>query len=104
MYFILCLRLQTDLYKQLFSSLCGRSSGVERYLAKVNVVSSNLIARSITLNKLLILSYNREKAWQPKFSSWLLPKSGQLYNQEELSAFSHILHLSYRYLALSHLH
>ena len=24
----------------------GRSSGVERYLAKVNVVSSNLIARS----------------------------------------------------------
>ena len=26
---------------------CGRSSGVERYLAKVNVVSSNLIARSI---------------------------------------------------------
>ena len=25
---------------------CGRSSGVERYLAKVNVVSSNLIARS----------------------------------------------------------
>jgi len=34
----------------------------------------------------------------------LLPKSGQLYNQEELSAFSHILHLSYRYLALSHLH
>ena len=46
MYFILCLRLQTDLYKQFFSSLCGRSSGVERYLAKVNVVSSNLIARS----------------------------------------------------------
>jgi hypothetical protein len=50
MYFILCLRLQTDLYKQLFSGLCGRSSGVERYLAKVNVVSSNLIARSITRN------------------------------------------------------
>ena len=86
MYFILCLRLQTDLYKQLLSSLCGRSSGVERYLAKVNVVSSNLIARSITLNKLLILSYNREKARRPKISSRLLPKSAQLYNQEELSA------------------
>jgi hypothetical protein len=27
--------------------ISGRSSGVERYLAKVNVVSSNLIARSI---------------------------------------------------------
>ncbi len=26
---------------------CGRSSGVERNLAKVEVVSSNLIARSI---------------------------------------------------------
>ena len=25
---------------------CGRSSGVEHYLAKVRVVSSNLIARS----------------------------------------------------------
>ena len=32
---------------------CGRSSGVERYLAKVNVVSSNLIARS---NYFLIIS------------------------------------------------
>ncbi len=34
---------------------CGRSSGVERYLAKVNVVSSNLIARSnlhININEL----------------------------------------------------
>ena len=29
--------------------LCGRSSGVERNLAKVEVVSSNLIARSIIL-------------------------------------------------------
>ena len=29
--------------------LCGRSSGVERNLAKVEVVSSNLIARSIFL-------------------------------------------------------
>jgi hypothetical protein len=28
---------------------CGRSSGVERNLAKVEVVSSNLIARSISL-------------------------------------------------------
>ena len=27
--------------------ICGRSSGVERNLAKVDVVSSNLIARSI---------------------------------------------------------
>ena len=29
--------------------LCGRSSGVERNLAKVEVVSSNLIARSIII-------------------------------------------------------
>ncbi len=29
------------------NGVCGRSSGVERHLAKVNVVSSNLIARSI---------------------------------------------------------
>ncbi len=29
--------------------VCGRSSGVERNLAKVEVVSSNLIARSIYL-------------------------------------------------------
>ena len=31
----------------------GRSSGVERNLAKVDVVSSNLIARSNSLNKLI---------------------------------------------------
>ena len=30
--------------------VCGRSSGVERNLAKVEVVSSNLIARSIFLH------------------------------------------------------
>jgi hypothetical protein len=30
---------------------CGRSSGVERNLAKVEVVSSNLIARSILLHE-----------------------------------------------------
>ena len=33
------------------ASICGRSSGVERNLAKVDVVSSNLIARSNFLNK-----------------------------------------------------
>ena len=32
--------------KAAFTSGCGRSSGVERNLAKVDVVSSNLIARS----------------------------------------------------------
>ncbi len=31
------------------AEICGRSSGVERNLAKVEVVSSNLIARSIFL-------------------------------------------------------
>ena len=34
------------------SKLSGRSSGVERNLAKVEVVSSNLIARSNFLNRL----------------------------------------------------
>ena len=33
---------------------CGRSSGVERYLAKVNVVSSNLIARSKYFHRFVI--------------------------------------------------
>ena len=38
----------SDYYR---ASICGRSSGVERNLAKVDVVSSNLIARSNSLNK-----------------------------------------------------
>ena len=45
------MRLQTVLYKYRYTQGCGRSSGVERYLAKVNVVSSNLIARSTNLLK-----------------------------------------------------
>ena len=38
---------------------CGRSSGVERYLAKVNVVSSNLIARS----KFSLKINNLQRIW-----------------------------------------
>ena len=46
--FRLIFRLQegSDLYISRPPTGRGRSSGVERYLAKVNVVSSNLIARS----------------------------------------------------------
>tara|TARA_R110002096_G_scaffold238867_4_gene430445 strand:- start:648 stop:923 length:276 start_codon:yes stop_codon:yes gene_type:complete len=36
-------------FKQPYTRLSGRSSGVEHNLAKVRVVSSNLIARSIFL-------------------------------------------------------
>ena len=50
------MRLQTVLYKHRGTQGCGRSSGVERYLAKVNVVSSNLIARSKDLIKLFVMN------------------------------------------------
>ena len=50
------MRLQTDLYKHRDTQGCGRSSGVERYLAKVNVVSSNLIARSKTFHYIIVMN------------------------------------------------
>ena len=50
------MRLQTDLYKHRDIQGCGRSSGVERYLAKVNVVSSNLIARSKRFHYIIVMN------------------------------------------------
>ena len=41
-----------------YATGCGRSSGVERNLAKVEVVSSNLIARS---NHLLVIEFPRNR-------------------------------------------
>ncbi len=50
------MRLQTVLYKYRDTQGRGRSSGVERYLAKVNVVSSNLIARSKTFHYIIVMN------------------------------------------------
>ena len=44
---ILGLQPCARIYMSRLTQGCGCSSGVERYLAKVNVVSSNLITRSI---------------------------------------------------------
>ena len=44
--------------RAVFGGICGRSSGVERNLAKVEVVSSNLIARSSFIKGLAVNSVN----------------------------------------------
>ena len=46
----LLLRPRGTIYNSALPNGCGRSSGVEHYLAKVRVVSSNLIARSNKLS------------------------------------------------------
>ena len=48
-------KLCSFLYASFYWLLCGCSSGVERYLAKVEVESSNLFTRSIFVSFISIL-------------------------------------------------
>ena len=50
--------------------LCGNGSGVERYLAKVNVASSNLVSRS-TFNSALIFWRYSQVVRQGPAKPWL---------------------------------